>query len=122
MSNGKFAWEKMGRKRRADEAARDGRAIYMKDEPVGNARKKKPKQPVRNVMPFGKFKGQAVAKVPVWYLKWLVAECDNAPEAVLHEAQRILVELPNKPQDDDRDGPGSEGPIESRLKDSDIPY
>lgn len=122
MGGGKFAWEKMGRQRRADEAARDGRAIYMSKEPVSRGRKKKPGQPVRNIMPFGKFKGQAVAKIPVWYLKWLVAECDNAPEAVLHEAQRILAELPNKAQDDDRDGPGSAGEIESRLKESDIPY
>ncbi len=91
MSSGKFAWEKMGRQRRADSAAREGRAIYLKNESASK-RPKKHKKPVKAVMPFGKFKGHAVEKIPLWYLQWLVKECQNVPKAVLEAARRMFVE------------------------------
>jgi hypothetical protein len=37
-------------------------------------------------MPWGKYKGEEIEKIPSWYLKWIATNCDN--ERICCEADK----------------------------------
>jgi hypothetical protein len=41
-------------------------------------------------MPWGRHEGKRLEEIPVSYLRWVLANCDNAPAYLLSEIRRVL--------------------------------
>lgn len=72
----KFSWERMKSKQLGTKAARDGTGINIHDEMKKLAknqrrRNKKKKGAKETLMPFGKYRGWRMDRVPRDYLHWL---------------------------------------------------